>query len=259
MGFDEGFLGERMPLPPAPAQSITLDYEHFTVEQSVERRLAFYAAVNIDGAALVDVPRGDDWRLDPRAGDAQLGPELYSRNDLDRGHLVRRRDPVWGALEAARRANSDTFFYTNAAPQAAGFNQSPELWLGVEDHVLEHARRFDGRLSVLTGPVFAEGDPLYRGALIPRRFFKVAAWHDGEALAAAAFLLDQSAMLAGLGVPTAIPPLGGFRAFQVPVADVAGLTGLAMPELQAADRLVVVGARPGQRWRELGSVAEVVL
>lgn len=259
MGFDEDFLGERMPLPAAPGDSITLDYEHFTVEQSVERRLAFYAAVNIDGSALVELERGDDWRLDERAGDAQFGPELYARNDLDRGHLVRRRDPVWGPREVARRANSDTFHYTNAAPQAADFNQSKELWLGLEDHILEHARRHDGRLSVITGPVFADGDPLYRGALLPRRFFKVAAWHDGSGLAATAYLLDQSSLLAGLGLRQALPPLGAFRTFQVPVAEIAELTGLAMPELTTADRLVPAGVRTGAGLRELTSYADVTL
>ncbi len=45
----------------------------------------------------------------------QCGDELYIDNDLDRGHLVRRRDPVWG--NSAEEANKDTFYFTNASPQ----------------------------------------------------------------------------------------------------------------------------------------------
>ncbi|RFA10732.1 hypothetical protein B7R54_17110 [Subtercola boreus] len=66
----------------------------------------------------------------------QAGPELYARNDLDRGHQVRRRDPVWGDLATATAANHATFVYTNAAPQAGEFNQSAELWAGLENYVL---------------------------------------------------------------------------------------------------------------------------
>ena len=53
----------------------------------------------------IDLERADDWFLDPRVpAGGQAGPELYARNDLDRGHLVRRRDPVWGPPAVAARA-----------------------------------------------------------------------------------------------------------------------------------------------------------
>jgi endonuclease G len=39
----------------------------------------------------------------------------------------------WGDTRAeAAQANGDTFCNTNAAPQAAKFNESTELWLGTE-------------------------------------------------------------------------------------------------------------------------------
>src|SRR5690606_28772177 len=204
--------------------------------------------VNVDGAALVEVERGDQWLLDGRIPAGwQAGPEIYAGNDLDRGHLVRRRDPVWGSPEVAARANADTFKYTNAAPQASAFNQSKELWLGLEDHVLGHARAHRLRLSVFTAPVLAAGDPPYRGILVPLRFWKIAAWNaavdDDEPgrLAATGFVVDRSPLV-DTGelrepAPGEAPPLGPFRTFQVPIADIAALTGLTMPELIAADRM----------------------
>lgn len=60
-------------------------------------------------------------------------PATTSRNDLDRGHLVRRRDPVWGSTTVAAQANLDTFHLTNAAPQVAAFNQDKALWAGMEN------------------------------------------------------------------------------------------------------------------------------
>jgi len=60
--------------------------------------------VNIDGAQLVEIDRGDDWHLDDRVpATQQCGPEIYANNDLDRNHLVRRRDPIWGLRRTCRR------------------------------------------------------------------------------------------------------------------------------------------------------------
>jgi endonuclease G, mitochondrial len=274
LGYDEDFLEVPVPLPCPAAESHVLYYTHFTVVLDPARRLAVVTAVNVDGAALLDLPRDDDWRLDPRVpAEHQAGEELYARNDLDRGHLVRRRDPVWGEAEVARRANVDTFHYTNAAPQAAGFNQSRELWLGLEDHVLEHARAHRLRLTVLTAPVLADDDPVYRGVAIPQRFWKVVAWATegraaGRQLAATAFVLDQRPQLGDIDLSEARaraaregepPPLGPFRTFQVPVQDVADLTGLDLGPLAAADRLAVGGIAPAARWRELDDLRAISL
>lgn len=276
MGFDARFLGLDAAMPAVPdadaAASVALDYLHFTVVLDTRRRLARITGVNVDGAALVDVERGDDWRFDARIPEHwQTGPDVYARNDLDRGHLVRRRDPVWGPPEVAVRANADTFRYTNAAPQQADFNQSLELWNGLEDHVLAYARVHLQRLSVFTAPVLDPDDPPYRGIRVPLRFVKVVAWRSGDELATAGFVLDQSPLLdlseaarAALAErerdrvaagALAVPDLGPFRTFQVPVAEVAALTGLAMPALVEADRMpqpsAAEGAPGAAGWREV--------
>ncbi|WP_421735028.1 DNA/RNA non-specific endonuclease [Cellulomonas sp.] len=259
-GYDPTFLGPPVPLP-APAQIVrTLPSTHFTVLLDPERGLAAATAVNIDGAQLVDLERSDDWHLDPRVpADEQVGPELYVRNDLDRGHLVRRRDPVWGDLVTARRANFDTFAYPNAAPQASAFNQGELLWVGLEDHVLDYARAQGSRLSVFTGPVLADDDPIYRGVGIPRLFWKVAAWASADELRATAFVLDQTPFVATIEA-AGIPDLGPFRTFQVPVADVEELTGLDLGPLVGADVLAPVGALGDrERWLPLTSLAEIRL
>ncbi|WP_440710240.1 DNA/RNA non-specific endonuclease [Herbiconiux sp. YIM B11900] len=273
-GFDPVFLGVDCPLPaPGAGRSIrTLPYTHFTVLLDADRRLAAATAVNIDGRLLTDLARGDDWHLDPRVpADEQAGPELYARNDLDRGHLVRRRDPVWGPDAVARRANTDTFAYTNAAPQAAEFNQSKELWNGLEDHVLAYAQAGQLKLSVFTGPVFDPSDQVYRGIRIPQWFWKVAAWYDvgRDRLAAAGFLLEQTVQLSEIDLesaagarapaPDATAALGPFRTFQLPVADIVHSTGLAMPELVAADVYLPPLAAAGRRRVRLESFGQVRL
>lgn len=271
-GHDPDHLGPRLPLPDPGRPARVLPSTHFTVLLDPVRRLAAATVVDVDGALLRDVPRDDDWYLDPRVpADEQCGPELYARNDLDRGHLVRRRDPVWGDADVALRANRETFAYPNAAPQAAGFNQDATLWLGLEDHVLTHARAHRLRLTVLTGPVLADDDPVYRGVGIPRRYWKVVAWavDAGRALAATAFVLDQSPQLDDDALASATaaaqaagepPPLGPFRTFQVPVVDVAELTGVDLGPLPAADVLTGVAPRSGgAAWRPLQEPLDVRL
>ncbi|KJQ53836.1 DNA/RNA non-specific endonuclease [Microbacterium sp. SA39] len=258
-GYDSDFLATGVPLP-RPARPVReLAYPRFSVLLDPQRRLAAVTAVHIDGRLLLDLPRTGEWRLDPRIDDGeQTGPEVYARNDLDRGHLVRRRDPGWGGTADARDAMEATFFYPNAAPQAAGFNQSKELWLGLEDHVLAYAEATDQRVSVFTAPVLAEDDPPYRGIRIPLRFWKIAAWQAPSGLRAAGFVLDQTELIDTREGLLASPPLGAFRTFQVPIAEIAALASVDFGPLVAADVLGDEKLR-AEGWRELSSPGDLVL
>lgn len=266
-GYDEDFLEVVVPLPrpSADVEVAELIYTHFTVLQRTDRRLAALTAVNIDGAALLpDIDReGVNWRLDARLPKTQqCGNELYKNNDLDRGHLVRRRDPVWGSDSDGDQGNRDTFHYTNAAPQVAKFNQSKELWLGLEDYLLEHADNSDSKLTVFTAPILDPADPVYREVQIPRKFWKVAAWVSGEELACTGYLLDQTELLVGLLSRTVgeVPPLGAYRTFQVRVSELAAESGIAMDTLAAADRLVThPEVAPTERRRALTDYSDIVL
>ncbi|MGZ4570401.1 MAG: DNA/RNA non-specific endonuclease [Blastococcus sp.] len=243
-GFDPGFLGVDVPMPGLAGDlpTMTLAYTHYSVLFRPDRRLAAVTAVDLDGAHLFQIDReGVPWALDPRlAPELQTGPAVYARNDLDRGHLVRRASSCWGADRAeAEQGNVETFYYTNAAPQAALFNQGHELWLGLEDYLQEHAATFDRKLVVLAGPVLDPADPPYRGVQIPLRFWKVVAFLQDGALAATGYLLDQSPLVSHEEVVAAEgpPPLGAYRTFQVPIASIAALAGVRLDELAAVDQL----------------------
>ena len=272
-GFDAGFLGVPVPVPTlAGVETVLLPYTHFSVLMRLDKRLAAVTALGIDGAKLMDLDRsGIRWRLDPRLGeDQQTGERVYARNDIDRGHLVRRASAVWGETrEEAARANEDTFHYTNAAPQAATFNQGLGLWLGLETYLQDNAADNGRRLVVFTGPIFSDTDPAYRGVHIPLRYFKVAVFlHHGD-LAATGYIVDQTPELANLpdvprpGAIDEAPPLGPFRTFQVPIRDIAALTGLNLDQLVAADRMPIARALTTapvtSTWRRLNSPLDLDL
>ncbi|NYD78825.1 DNA/RNA non-specific endonuclease [Arthrobacter cupressi] len=246
-GYDSGFLRAGLELPVASVETVLLDYTHFSVRLRPDRKLAAIVGVNINGRELDPLAREGTWHFDPRVPkEQQAGPEVYKNNAFDRGHLVRRLDPVWGDAVTAKKANQDTFAFTNAAPQIDDFNQGKELWVGLEDHVLGHADTFDARLSVFTGPVFRDDDPPYRGVQVPRKFWKIAAWTNDAELGAVGFVVDQTSLLDKVELEKATrrrlledepPPLGPFRTFQVPIQDIADLTGLPLDGLVDADRL----------------------
>lgn len=215
---------------PAGKMKSVLNYEHFSLVMSKKRRFAIYTAVNVDGNDLRFIPRSkDNWTLDPRIPQAaQVGNELYTNNDLDRGHLVRRLDPVWGSL--ATRANDDTFHYTNSSPQHKDFNQ--KVWNDLEEYILDNAGAHELKVTVFTGPIFRADDRAYRGALLPREFWKIVVMVRAETgeLSATAYMLSQANLLTDLEFV-----FGQFRTYQVPVTHVEKLTGLRFGKLKNFD------------------------
>lgn len=203
-GYDPNFLENVIPLPILSdglindtvklknGNDMELKYTNFSIVMSKSRGLAFYTAVNIDGSKLEPLDRKNDvWYYDSRIEKKfQYGPELYSGNDLDRGHLVRRLDPVWGPN--FKEANEDTFHFSNCSPQHKNLNQ--KTWLGLEDYILRNADVHDLKVNVFTGPIFNENDLVYRGKyLIPSEFWKVVTIikNDGS-ISSTAYLQTQN-------------------------------------------------------------------
>jgi endonuclease G, mitochondrial len=202
---------------------------------SRSRRTAYFTAVNIDGKKKKTIKRGRDvWYFDPRLErEHQPGPDLYERNDLDRGHLVRREDPVWG--RSAATANEDTFHFTNCAPQHKHLNRLS--WLRLEDYILKNAVANELKVSVFTGPVLRADDMVYRQFYqIPAEFWKVVVMvKPGKKLSATAYLQTQKNLIEDLEFA-----YGAYRTYQVPVARIEAITGLDFGPLRNHDPLAVL-------------------
>jgi endonuclease G, mitochondrial len=253
-GYDPDFLGTdtlSVPLPGlgpfggdvAPVSGVddgVLRYRNFSVIQSASRRLPLVTAVNIDGSQSVVLKRKGEWRLDGRIkAEHQIGNELYVENALDRGHMVRRRDPGWGPH--AQEAEVDTFHYTNSAPQHEDLNQKD--WVGLEDYVLEAAETRGFRVSVMTGPVFDPADcklkaqPGAEDILIPEEFWKIAVMVNDATgkLSATGYVLSQGRMIRHLVESPFV--YGQYKTYQVRIALIAAETGLDFSALIPFDPL----------------------
>ncbi|WP_405981284.1 DNA/RNA non-specific endonuclease [Streptomyces sp. NBC_00158] len=251
-GYDPGFLAVPVGTPSLDPSikdtAVRLDgseviaYTHFSLALSKLRRFAIWVAWNVDGGALKKLDRPKDFKTDPRLpSGVQVDNELYKdkggkTNRLDRGHIARRADVCWGPLPEAQRANKDSFFYTNIAPQMDDFNQSLRggIWGKLEDAVFEDVEVDDLRVSVFGGPVFQDDDREFRGVRIPRAFWKVIAYSAHGAFKAKAFLLAQDLVL------REALELDEFRVFQVKLTEVENRAHIDFPAVMTdADDLVV--------------------
>jgi len=243
-GFNSDFLSTRIDLPRLSTSnkqkafklggSEVIGYTHFSLAMHKERRFAFWVAWNINGGQLRKLSRKNvKFVIDPRVPAAfQAGDELYSNNRLDRGHIARRADLLWGGPAEAKKANTDSFFFTNITPQMDDFNQSSRggLWGRLEDAVFEDTDVEDLKVSVIGGPVFHSDDRPFRDVLIPREFWKVIAFVEGNQLKAKAFLLTQN-----LDALEALE-LDEFRVFQVGLSEIESRCGISFANaLKAAD------------------------
>jgi endonuclease G, mitochondrial len=242
-GYDKNFLGTKLDLPkvdPSMQDKVAtligkpgeteLTYTNFSVVMQKERRQPLFTAVNIDGAQVVDVPRKGKWTIDARIPrEQQLGDEAYGSNPIDRGHMVRRRDPVWGPNP--NQASNDTFVFTNAGLQHGNLNQ--RTWLDLENYILDQAKEKDLKLTVMTGPVFSPDDPSFdnngrmdRPTQIPQEFWKVVVWNDKEeGLKGAAFIQSQKDYV-GRGLFKTDFDSGAMSLYQMPLDDLEKVTKL---------------------------------
>lgn len=248
VGYDPNFLSTPVPLPEvkpdiakANGGSEVLHYTHFSLAMRKSRRFAAWVAWNIDGGSRKKLSRKNiDFVKDPRlATNAQVGNELYRANRLDRGHLARRADLLWGSLSEATKANTDSFFYTNITPQMDDFNQSARegVWGKLEDAVFADVEVDDLKVSAFGGPVFADDDREFRRVKIPREFWKVLVFVENGELKARGFLLSQN--LDQLEVLD----LDEFRVFHVPLTEIEQRALLRSPQaLHDADLQVAAEA-----------------
>jgi endonuclease G, mitochondrial len=243
-GFAQDFLSFHIELPElGPTNkkdafikngSAIVNYTHYSLAINKVRRFAFWVAWNIDGGGIKKISRkGIPFSIDPNIpGEFQVGEELYAGNRLDRGHIARRADLLWGTLSEAGKANKDSFFFTNIAPQMDDFNQSGKggLWGRLEDAVFDNTDVENLKVSLIGGPVFREDDREFRDVKLPKEFWKVIVFVEDKKLKAKGFLLTQNLD------PLELLELDQFKVHQLGLTEIEERCGLTFSaSLKAAD------------------------
>jgi endonuclease G len=282
LGYDTDFLSHAIPLAPIFAPLLAdgavaplkdggheLKYWHFSSIMHRKFRFPVLTAVNIDGLQLKHPgPRINKWRLDDRMDEKyQSDDEFYVKSKAEesvyfsRGHLVRLLDPCWGDTDAqSKRGMEDSFHFTNAAPQQQTYNDID--WGNLEDYVLDKAQTQERKLTVFTGPIFRDDDPVYgkkrKGGpwQIPLSFWKIAVLQKSETkIAAAAFIVGQTEYVKALYEARVFSGLKPYsideirsRKIQTTIKAVEDVTGLDFSVLRQFDAHGSLESTRQTRW-----------
>lgn len=264
-GYVPTFLGDEFPIPlPEMTSEVErelatlkdsdeteLKYDNYSLMMNRERRTAFFVAANVDGSLLwgvqlgVGLPPRPKWSWDPRMEESLQPDDNIFSNSMQRGHLFKREDSVWGADEdAMKKADEHSFTITNATPMIANFNNAE--WGNLEDLITD-ASPGVMKVSYFAGPVFRSTDRFFnqlrvgvpaserrKGMRVPESFWKIVAWVDDSGyLKAAGFILQQTDEIAEHGLITEEIDFGSYK--KTPIEEIEQATGLRFPTLVEVD------------------------
>ncbi len=225
-----------------------LHYTKLSVLYNRLRKVPFVSAYNIDGGKKANVLRAN-FKTDPRIPDGiQLSKRYFydlwkGAKVFEIGHMAANNEMAWG--KKAQIQAYQTFHFPNSVPQAKSLNTG--LWRTLESYIIKEAigSKFPKKISVFTGPVLSENDPVYTKDLnfkVPLLFYKVIVFPTKSRIYATGFLmshekrLDEMKMIKwdkGKTKFMANQTLIGFinfpykRVFQVDIKYLESLTGLS--------------------------------
>ena len=109
----------------------------------------------------------------------------------------------------------------------------------------------DLRVSVMGGPIFAENDPVYRGVRLPRQFWKILYYREGDdpTVRARGYVLTQEDLLS----PLETLELPEFSVYEVAIAQIGEMVGLRL----CGGEVLKAGVR-GAGVRRIDSVRTII-
>lgn len=121
----------------------------------------------------INVSRSGTFRVDQDIPpEYRSGNSDYTGSGYDRGHMA-----PSASIDFSRKANDETFFYSNMTPQLPGFNRNmmghSGVWGAIEDHERDWVRKRK-ELYIIAGTyVAASHKSIGHGVAVPTYFFKI--------------------------------------------------------------------------------------
>lgn len=136
-------------LPKTSENHEVIKYSHYTVSYKETYELANWVAYELTKDELNgEIERTDNFRPDSNVSTGTATVEDYKGSGYDRGHLMPAADCTFDEI-----AMSESFYFTNIAPQVSGLNRGE--WKTLEEDFRNLAMEHD-TIWVVTGPIFDE-------------------------------------------------------------------------------------------------------
>lgn len=138
-----------------------------------------------------NVSRTNDFREDPMIKNGSSTKEDYWYSGFDRGHLAPSADFRWSF-----KALSESYFYSNMAPQRPEFNRGK--WSGLENLIRQYVLVNKEPVFVVTGGVLKDGLPYMEtenrvnNVSIPEFFYKVVLDYSGNEKRGIGFIMPNA-------------------------------------------------------------------
>lgn len=174
-------------LPKYKGKGSVIAHNYYTICYNEEHEQPVWVAYTLSRKNLEgDAQRTEDFRPDPKVLTGSAFPLDYRSTGYDKGHLA----PA-GDFHFSQKAMSETFFMSNMSPQKPDFNRG--IWEKLESTVRKWARREEGKLHIVTGPVLHGGNFRKIGKRakisVPEYYYKIIMDLEPPEVKAIAFLM----------------------------------------------------------------------
>lgn len=165
---DVSYENLELPLPLDDRPEQIIEHKGYTVSYNKEWRLPNWVAYELTRDELRGTAtRTDKFVVDPFVNGVSATNADYRRSGFDRGHMAPAADMTWDAA-----AMSESFYFSNMCPQAAGLNRG--AWKDLEENIRKWAKT-DSAIAIVCGPLVGEKDTMigHNKVKVPHAFFKV--------------------------------------------------------------------------------------
>lgn len=154
--------------PGEPCETdLVLDQKGYSLGYSYERKAALWVSYVIsEGSVGIDVGRRGNFYADPDISEKyRVQPEDHVNTGYDKGHLA-----PSATIDFSKKANRETYALSNVVLQDEKLNR--EAWSKLESFVRSWTKT-EGKLYVITGPIFTSRPKRINGMALPSKFYKV--------------------------------------------------------------------------------------
>lgn len=163
--------------------------DFYTLNYNEDHEVANWVAYELDHSKIQNcVKRTNSFKEDPLVSTGSAVASDYKGSGFDRGHLV----PA-GDMKFSKSAMSDTFFFSNMAPQPPKFNQV--IWARLENLMRSWALLYE-KIWIVTGPILQDNLPVIGNVnrvSVPERYFKVILRKTEKSYEGIAFIMPTNA------------------------------------------------------------------